>query len=151
MPTGIPSNPIQLIVVRTLSSTVSTSHQILAGVSAYAMTVDDELFREQKEAITIDFATLQRTEGMAGRALKSKWYFLLTGWVDVINGGLGKISRTGKLDSRVKSKMGSKTEIIHEVKNEEPNEELNGELNGEPNGELNGQQNGGPDEGSEGQ
>lgn len=83
------------------------------------MTVDDNLFRDQKQAITIEFTVLQRYEGLATRALKSKWYFWLASWVDKINGGLGKVPRTGKMESKTKSK-----------KNEqhgEPDEELEGQ------------------------
>ena len=45
----------------------------------------------------MDWETLQRSEGIARRAVKSKWFFQLTKWVDRINGGPGRPSRYGGL------------------------------------------------------
>lgn len=91
------------------------------------MIVDDNLFRDQKQAITIDYTVLQRYEGLATRALKSKWYFWLTGWVDKINGGLGKVSRTGKMESKIKSKIKSNMERKNGEQDGKPDEELEGQ------------------------
>lgn len=95
------------------------------------MTVDDNLFRDQKHAITIDYTALKRYQGIATRAIKSKWYFWLTGWVDKINGGLGMVSRSGKMEikveSKMKSKMGSKMESNNGEQDTKPDEELEGQ------------------------
>ena len=40
---------------------------------------------------------MKRSEAIARRAVKSKWYYLLTAWMDKINGGLGKMSRSGRM------------------------------------------------------
>ena len=45
-------------------------------------------------------------ERVVKRGFKSKWYFMLTTWVDKINGGPGDMSFTGKLAIRFKSGRG---------------------------------------------
>lgn len=59
--------------------------------------VDDNIFRDLKQAETMDFDLMKRSEAIARRAVKSKWYYWLTAWMDKINGGLGKMSRSGRM------------------------------------------------------
>ena len=39
----------------------------------------------------MDWKTLQRTEGLFTRAVRSTWYYSLVGWVDKVKGGPGDI------------------------------------------------------------
>ena len=59
--------------------------------------VDDQLFRDLKQAETMEFDLMKRSEAIARRAVKSKWYYWLTAWMDKISGGLGKMSRSGRM------------------------------------------------------
>ena len=61
------------------------------------MIVDDNIFRDLKQAETMDFDVMKRSEAIARRAVKSKWFYWLTAWIDKINGGPGKISRSGMM------------------------------------------------------
>lgn len=57
----------------------------------------NKIFRDLKQAETMDFDLMKRSEAIARRAVKSKWYYWLTAWMDKINGGLGKMSRSGRM------------------------------------------------------
>ena len=70
------------------------------------MIVDDALFRDLGQAVTMDMSALERSETITMRAVKSKWFFWLTAWVNKVNGGPGKMSRSGKLRVR-KAKGGA--------------------------------------------
>ena len=65
--------------------------------TTYGMIVNDTLFRNGRRAKTMKWEKLVRSEGIANRVVKSQWYFWLTAWVDVINGGCGEISIDGSL------------------------------------------------------
>lgn len=39
----------------------------------------------------MDWSTLERSEGMTQRSVRSKWYYWLVAWVDKIKGGPGDI------------------------------------------------------------
>ncbi|KAF6230562.1 hypothetical protein HO173_011099 [Letharia columbiana] len=81
-------------------------HQVLTQEEAYKCTfqphaincgeniklhLDDNLFRDLEQAETMDLSTLKRSEAITRRAVKSKWFYALTGWVNEINGGPGKM------------------------------------------------------------
>lgn len=61
--------------------------------------VDDNLFRDLQQGETMDLSILNRTEAIVKRAVRSKWYYWLSGWVDKINGGPGEMgpSASGKM------------------------------------------------------
>lgn len=63
--------------------------------------VDDELFRDQPFATTMSLSGAERTQLIVGRAIRTPWWFHLTGYMDLINGGSGVItSPTGILRLR---------------------------------------------------
>ncbi len=59
-----------------------------------------------KKAKTNTWIGLLECERVVKRGFKSKWYFMLTTWVDKINGGPGDMSFNGKLAIRFKSGRG---------------------------------------------
>ncbi|CAD6584905.1 MAG: hypothetical protein ASARMPREDX12_001785 [Alectoria sarmentosa] len=61
--------------------------------------LDDNLFRDLEQAETLDLSVVKRAEAITKRAVKSKWFYRLTGWVDKINGGPGEMgpSPTGRM------------------------------------------------------
>lgn len=69
--------------------------------------VDDNLFRDLQQGETMGLALMKRTEAIMQRVVKSKWYYWLTGWVDKINGGPGKMgpSPSGKFTVMKRKKM----------------------------------------------
>lgn len=78
-------------MAKTLSCIVSKPSECQSRASAYAVIVDDNLFRDLEQAETMDLSTLKRSEAITRRAVKSKWFYALTGWVNEINGGPGKM------------------------------------------------------------
>ena len=44
---------------------------------------------------------MRRSEAIAERAIKSEWYYLLTGWVDMIKGGPGTMGPSPSGKTRV--------------------------------------------------
>ena len=79
-----------------------------------AWVVNDNLFRDLRQAVTIDLCVLERSEIITMRAVKSKWYFWLTAWVNMVNGGPWRMSRSGRL--RVRKAKGGKGVVEDAVK-----------------------------------
>ena len=94
---------------RISSSVVSTQSESQLRASAYVRIVDDNLFRDLEQAETMDLSVVKRAEAITKRAVKSKWFYRLTGWVDKINGGPGEMgpSPTGRM-TVMKAKENSK-------------------------------------------
>lgn len=61
------------------------------------MIVDDGLFRDLQHAETMNLGLLERSVAITRRAVRSKWYYWLTAWVDKIKGGSGKLSKNGRM------------------------------------------------------
>ena len=82
---------IPSIAARILCCSVSRPSDCQPGACAYVLLVDDELFRDQPFAATMSLSGVERTQLIVGRAIKTPWYYQLTGYVNKLNGDMGVI------------------------------------------------------------
>lgn len=80
---------IPSIAARILCCSVSWPSDCQPGAYAYVVLVDDELFRDQPFAKTMSLSSVERTQLIVERAIRTPWWYHLTGYVDKINGGEG--------------------------------------------------------------
>ena len=80
---------IPSIAARISCCSVSRPSDCQTGACAYMVIVDDELFCDQPFAKTMSLSGVERTQQIVERAIKTPWYYQLTGYVDKINGGRG--------------------------------------------------------------